>query len=114
MLAAARWGRLARVSTGALTSRERSSEAGQAESSCVPLGKPVCTEQQCQPPEDIVHPGGCEDAGSIDESSPIDGPDLRDVHDTCVRESRFTPAKTNVPRHGTKPEVRRDSRDDGG
>jgi hypothetical protein len=80
--------------------------------SCVPVGELVRPEQQCQPPEDIVHSGGTEDAGSIDETTPIDGPDLRDIHDACARESRFTVAKANVSRHGSKPEVRRDSRDD--
>ena len=59
----------------------RSNSVGLAESSCIPVGNRVCTEQQCQSSEDIVHPGGSQDAGLIDESSPINGPDLRDVRE---------------------------------
>ena len=50
----------------------------------------IGSEQKDKAPEDVAHPGRSQDADSVMESRPINGPELRDVHDAGPRKSCFT------------------------
>ena len=71
-------------------------------------------EQKCKALEDIAHFCRSQDADSVTESRLVDGSDLGDVYDARTRKSCFTWPQAHVARHGSKPEVRCDCRDDSG
>ena len=65
----------------------------------------IRAEQQRQPPQHLTHSRWTQNTDAVHKSRPIDGPDLRDIHDAGLRESGIATPQTNVSWHAFKPKI---------